>query len=165
LGVRHRDRNRNTNRNSDRHTSRLHQYMGSLHPRARPQEETVMTNCSSRSVGLTTMSTARTGSATREKSSEARPAEDDDLRMHHKGCGGWRETTPEFAEIVMKRRTAGRTDRRKPGVKWRSAEAQAKNNLRICLTENGAHKILPLRQSLPSSSERSSVPPSIRTPE
>src|SRR4029077_8911674 len=55
-------------------------------------------------------------------------------------------------------------DRRKPGVARRNPESKNKKSIKIPLTENDGPTILPLRQSLPSS-ERSSVPPPIRTPE
>src|SRR5260370_19513169 len=81
-----------------------------------------------------------------------------------KSCG-WERTTMGVVECegLYKRswkwserrgRTA-RTDRRKPGVERRNAESGIKNSSKILLTENGAHTILPLRQSLPS---RKNVP-------
>src|SRR5258708_8620887 len=71
------------------------------------------------------------------------PTENNCLNTHHKGCGGWRETTQEFVEIVERGSPTARRDRRKPGVEWRSADRKSKNSSKILLTENDRSKDTP----------------------
>ena len=54
----------------------------------------------------------------RERNAGVKPGRytGEELNVHHKGCGGWMESTQEFVEKVDGRGGSARKDRRKQGV-------------------------------------------------